>query len=357
MNKKPAKAASVSSKCSVISRAILSAESLPEVVASMLAKKLEETFGTYKEERHPYQVTIAGMVGETLAAVEKDLQKAIDDAAAKKRCLETEHASVLAGSNDACVASEAAAKEAEDKKAALADSKKTLSEAKAAREAVQANLKKAEADLLSPSAKKETAERLTNEFLTPLKGGETPAGNFKKYVSDAKSIAKEGGLDERFTHYLPGTLSKASGWKTFDQIVVKEFEEQLTKITATWTAEIETAATAKAASTTELEAATAAVAAAEEAAKAADEAAKTASAAASEAGAAAKAAAVTAKPELAMIEKAAKACAAAEEELALFKSGALAAYTEVEALAKPVEPEPAPAPEAEVAAAPAAPPA
>merc|ERR1719393_1234312 len=65
----------------------------------MLAKKLDETFGTFKEERHPYQHKIAGMVGEVLATVQKDLEAAVKDAQAKKATVEAEHAPALASSS------------------------------------------------------------------------------------------------------------------------------------------------------------------------------------------------------------------------------------------------------------------
>jgi hypothetical protein len=348
MKKKPAKGATVTGKCAVISRALLSAETLPSVVGSMLAGKLDGTFGTYKEERHPYQVAISKMVGEALASEEKALAKAIADANAKKAGLETEHAAALGASNEAKAAASAAAAVADEKKAALAASKEALTSAKTALETAKESLEKAEEGVASPTGKKAKAESLVKDVLTPLKEGTVEKAVLKKAVSDAKYIAKEGALDDQFTGFLAKALADPSGWRTFEKLVVKEFEEELAKIIAKLDAELAAAEPVKVTATAAVGDAGAAVTAADEAVKAAAQASVDAGKASSEAAAAAKAAALTCKPETALIDKAAKACAAAEDTLAAFKSGPLAAYAEVEAYAKPPEPV-APAPEAAAA--------
>jgi len=281
------------------------------------------------------------------------LQSAIDAANAKKRQVESEHAPALAASSEARAASEAAATASEEKKAGLDSAKAAVKDAKAALEAADENARKADAELLAPAANKERAERLSKD----LKDSASETSTLKSCVADAKYLARTFELDEHFTRFLASTLSKPTEWRTFDKLVVKEFEEELAKVIVRLNGEIAAAAPVKAARIAELEAATSALAAAEEAVKGATEAAKAAALAAGEAATAAKTAAATAKAEISLVDKAAKSCTDAEGALAAFKAGALAAYVEVEASAKPIEPaiveEPAPAEAGGAAVAPA----
>lgn len=338
--------AGVAKKCAVIAPTIKSAESLPQPVRSLIADRLMHVFGTYKDERHPFQNTVSNLVGGTLQATQASLQAAINEAQAKKGVQDAEGATLNAASNDALAASDAATQAAANGKASANANHTALKDAKAALHDLEAAVKTAEADTLATGAKKEKLEVLIKEFFVPVKEGTLDKGLSKSAAWAGKSLGKEfaANLEPEFLVCVVSTFSHAaSAWGTFDYIIDKELDASLKTITAGLASELTAMEAAKGARGAQVENAKVAVAAAEESLKAAEEASSAAEAGAKEARAAAKAAASAVKKQQQLIRKAGSALDHAQHAMTSFQNGPLAAYTEVEAhVAPPPEPEPVP---------------
>lgn len=336
-------------KCKTIEQAVHGAESLPEGVRKIIGGRLAFVFGTYKEERHAFQNSVAALVGQALKTEEDSRAGAINEANQKKAAQEAEGATLKAAADQADAASEAAAGAAGDAKAALNNGSAALRDAKAALHNAETAVKTNETDASSTAAKKEKLEALIKEFFTPVKEGTLAKGLSKSAAWVGKNLGKEfaSTLEKEFLTCVTRTFSKPStAWGTFDHIIEKELDQELTKILAGLGSDITRLASEMGTRTAEVETAKAAVGAAEEAEKAAEEASKHANAAAKEAKAAAKAATASLKQQQGHIAKAGNVLEHAEHALKTFKDGAVAAFTEVEAHTAPPPP---PAPVAEAA--------
>jgi len=354
MKRSASAAGGVAKKCKTIA-ATLKESDVPQPVRSMISDTLVRAFSTYKAERHPLQNAVSDMVGKALKGTQKKLQEAIDEANKKKAAIEAE-ARPLTQKNDAAVAaSDAASKAFADNKTALSDSKTALRDAKAAVHELEAAAKAADSETKETAAKKADLEKMSSDVITKIKEGSLHGATHGRHVR--KELGSN--LDDEFGECVARTFSKAfSAWGTFDHIVDKKFAEIFKNVMAGLEKDLQAAAAAKEQQAAAIERAKAAVTAADAKVKAAEEACTSTGAAAKEAETAAKASSVEAKHSHQQIQKAADVCAHAEAAMSSFKNGALAAYTEVEALAAPA-PEPekpqeaAPLVEAAMAPAPA----
>lgn len=337
----------VAVKCRKIAACIRGADDVPKPVRTMLCDTLQRTFGTYKEERHAFQNEASGLVGSILNSQQSKLQAAIKESQAKRAAVGAEHDSASAANDAAVGASEAAAKALADSKTAITDSKTALKDAKAKLHDLEAETKSAEVEAAAAASKKETLEVLVNDFLPGIKAGTNAGTRAGNRVS--KDVASS--VDEDFLKCVSRTFVKpVSTWGTFDKIVAERLDGFISKSLAEVTAEIASLASAKEARAANVESAKAAITTAEETAKAKEEASVAAAAAAKEAEASAAGTRKALNQHQGHVSKADAECKEAENALAAFQNGPLAAYTEVEARKAP-EPEP----EAPAEAAPAAP--
>lgn len=337
----------VAVKCRKIAASISGAEDVPKPVRTMLCDTLVRTFTTYKEDRHAFQNEASGLVGSILNKTQGKLQAAIKEAQTKKAGVDAEHNSASAANDAAVGASEAAAKALADSKTAITDSKTAVKEAKAHLHDLEAETKTADAAAAAADTKKATLETLVNDYIPGVKAGTNAGPRAGNRVSKDVSSC----VDPEFLTCVGRTFSKpVATWGTFDKIVAERLDGFISKSLAAVTADIASMASAKETRAANVESAKAAITAAEETAKAKEEASTGAAAAAKEAEAAAAATVKTLKGHQGHVSKAAAECKEAEDKLAAFQNGALAAYTEVESRKAP-EPEP----EAPAEAAPAAP--
>lgn len=348
----------VAKKCAAIAPTIKNAESLPQPVRSLIADRLVHVFGTYKDERHPFQNTVANLVGSALQATQANLQTAINEAQAKKGVQDAEGGTLNAASNDALAASEAATQAAANAKAHANGNHTALKDAKAALHELILAQNTASADTLATGAKKEKLEALIKEFFVPVKEGTLDKGLNKSAAWAGKSLGKEfaANLETEFLNCVVRTFSQgASAWGTFDHIIDKELDQSLKTITADLASELAAMEAAKETRCAQVENARVSCAAAQESLTAAEESSSSAEAAAKEARGAAKAAASAVKQQQQEIGKASGSLEQAEHAMKNFQEGPLAAYTEVEAhVAPPPEPEPVPEAAAPAEAAPLA---
>jgi len=358
------RASPVAKKCALIAPTVRDAESLPQPVRKIISDRLAHVFGTYKEERHPFQVTVSTLVGNVLKTTQGDLQASINEARESKGASETEGNNLGAVSDAANAASEAAATALANSKTALAENHTAAKDAKAALHDLEAAVKTAESDTSSTTAKKEKLEALIKEFFTPVKEGTLDKGLNKSAAWVGKYLSKEfaADLEREFIVCVVRTFSKAaSAWGTFDHIINTELDTALQRIVAALASELVGMEASKESRAADVQNAAAAVATAGENVKAADEAHSNAANAAKDARGAAKSAAAAAKQQEHHTEKAAATLEHAEHALTKFTEGPLAAYTEVEAHKRPPPPpepeaspvdaamEPAPAPAARAA--------
>jgi len=334
----------VAKKCSSIAPTIRGAESLPMPVRKIISDRLVHVFGTYKEERHPFQNTVSELVGNTLKATQQNLQHSIQEAQEKKAATEAQGATLGSASEAAGAASDAAAQANSDTKEALAQANSVLKAASSALHDLETAVKTAEHDASAIAAKKALVESTRQDFLVAVREGTLDKGLARLSTHNAGLLSKNVGssLEREFMVCVARTFSQpASAWRTFDHIVDKELDASLNKILAGLAADIEAMAAAKEGRAVAVEAATAAVTAATGSVHTAEEAHSTASVAAKEAKVAAKTAAATAKQHHHHIDKACDSLNHAERALVVFTQGPLAAYDEVrEHTAPPPAPEP-----------------
>jgi len=152
----------------------------------------------------------------------------------------------------------------------------------------------------------------------------------------------ESAVAAEFLTCVTRTFSKpVASWGTFDKIVAERLDGFIQQSVSDLSSKISTMETEKEGRARSVEAAKQAITEAEENVKAAEEASTAAAAAAKEAESAAAAAAKATKAHAGHVSKAAADCKEAENKLAAFTNGALAAFTDVEArVAPPPEPEP-----------------
>jgi len=340
--------AAIAKKCAKIALTLRHAESLPQPVRKLISDRLVHVFGTYKDDRHPFQVAISELVGATLEATKGNLETAINEAKATlENDCNMQPSLVAQNQADEQAASAAAALAAA--KTGLADSHTAQKDAKTALHDLEQATKQAEADASATAAKKEKLEALVKEFFNPVKEGTLDKGLSKSAAWVGKHLGKEFGtsLEHEVIVCIVRTFSKAlPDWGTFDHIIAKELDGSIKTILEGLAGELVAMENAKATRAADVQSATDAVAAAAEAVTAAEEVNKNAAQAAKDAHAAAKTAAAAVKTAGAANQKAKDVLAEAEHALSTFQAGPLAAFTEVEAHeAPPPAPEPEPAAE------------
>lgn len=342
--------AAVAKKCKTITSAIRHAD-LPQSIRSTLNDKmLMNVFGTYKDERIPFQNTLAGQVNTVLKSVQDGLQAKIVEAQKNKATQEAEAAKLVNTSTQLSAASEAASKAKADSEQALDDSHKALKAAKTALHDLETAVKNGGQKIASTTGKKEKLEGLITNFFSVVPVSEAFRGLSAQAASAGKFLESID-MEHEFIVCVVRTFSKLpASWGTFDKLVQEKLDGKLKVIAANFAAELQTTEAEKANNEAKIENAKAAIVTAEEKVKAAEEALNSASGAAKEAQVAAKGAAANAKAQQSLVDKATATLGEATEAITDFQNGALAAFTEVEALKAPPPPPAKPA-EAEAPAA------
>merc|ERR1712070_460360 len=292
----------------------------------------------------------AGQVNTVLKTVQDSLQAKIVEAQTSKATQEAEAAKLTDTSAQLTAASEAASKAAADSKQALDDSHQALRDAKTSLHDLEVAVKNATAHISSTTAKKEKLEGLITNFFSVGPASSAFRGLSAQAASAGKFLESVD-MQHEFVVCVVRTFSKLpDSWGTFDKLVQEKLDGKLKEVAASFAADLQTTEADKANSEAKIENAKAAIITAEEKVKAAEEALSTASGAAKEAQVAAKGAAASAKAQQSLVDKATASLGEATAAITDFQNGALAAFTEVEALAAP--PPPPAKPEAVAPAAP-----
>eukprot|EP00429_Kryptoperidinium_foliaceum_P054498 CAMPEP_0176078398 /NCGR_PEP_ID=MMETSP0120_2-20121206/39205_1 /TAXON_ID=160619 /ORGANISM="Kryptoperidinium foliaceum, Strain CCMP 1326" /LENGTH=426 /DNA_ID=CAMNT_0017412143 /DNA_START=33 /DNA_END=1311 /DNA_ORIENTATION=- len=212
-------------------------EAFPPVVRSMLAGALETSLFVLKDERHKSQEEIVGMVGEVIASLRDDRQKAKDAIAARLASSDAERATRKARGDStraACGERVAAATAA---KGALAEASRGVGAAKAALADAKAEQRSGDEGLVAAAAKKQQLEELLAGDYAALKRGE--AANA---VKSAKAVIKVGqafDVEGALLESAEVALTKAPGERgTFDGAVLEQFEGEVASRVAALTAEL-----------------------------------------------------------------------------------------------------------------------
>lgn len=339
--KKPATAKSMADagKLHEVVKAVTHAKGFPESTLRMLSGTVAGSLGVAKEERHPYQVSVVGMVGEVLASVEAAAKATIAEAETKVSELGGSK-STLDGKAEAAAAELAAKTEAaKAAQAGVAEAAAALKAAKAALATAEHDEKAGSAALEELTSKKAHLESVLADAFAPLKEGTKE--DVKPAVSSVSKMGKEFDLDHSLMTSLPSALSKAPADRgSFDTMVVTQVEAEINKKLVEVTGTLAGGEAAKAAAAEKVAAATTAQAAATEkdaGCKAALEAAK---AAQKEAETASKAASKELKDFEPSMKKVTKELESATADLAELTEGPLAAYADLLELSNVLPPEP-----------------
>lgn len=324
-------------KCKSIASSISQASDVPAPVRSMVVSSLPQAFGTFKEERHPFQVKTTELVHDILNAELSKLAATADAAKKHHESLSAELAALSSANDGAAAAASAGAKALEDRRARVTENKQALKDARAALHNLEVETKTAAAAAAASASRKEKLETLSQDYLVKVKDGATPAGAAARHVT--KEVAES--VDAEFLTCVTRTFSKTpSSWGTFDRIVDERLQGMLQQAVAGLGGDIARLASEEATHVQQIEAARSSIAKAEETAQAGDAACIDAINAAKEAEQAAKTAGNAMKQKAAELQKAADAFANAEDSCKKFQDGPLAAYSQLEARSRPLPKEP-----------------
>jgi len=216
-------------KCAAISEAVKDSD-LPEHVSQALAASVSSCLKTYKADRHPFQVQMLEMIGETFANSKTAQKSALETAQAKISGFDTTkdaRQEELASAEKK--ASEAAALVTERKTAHSTDGealKKAVADRKASG-AAQKNCDKSIEELVAKKAKLETAFSAEGFGTFKEKAGT---------ISGVKQFTKachECGFDKSLLDAVPTVLtSSPENRGTFGALIVEQLEAQLSKALA-----------------------------------------------------------------------------------------------------------------------------
>lgn len=317
-----------------VAKAVGKAEGIPEDAAACLERMVGQALGVFKSDRHPFQETIVGHIGEVLAGTEKALEAKSADATAAAAGVDSEkgkrdqavvdakasEASLSAAKTSAGTAVEAAEKEISDAEAAIVDA--------------IAKEKENEA-----SAKKMAKERVVLEENRMLLTGPSPVK--KKSVKKLVALGKTIGLEASLLGSVELSLGKTlEGRGDFDKIIVSNAEAKFAEQSEGLGTKIMAALAAKEPCAKAVVDAKAALAAAKEKLKAAEAALEAAEAALVAGKAAVKAAEKSAKRVYPDIKALLDAMDDAKAALQTFRAGPLATYSELKTAEAPPPPEP-----------------
>jgi hypothetical protein len=206
--KKAATEKAMVKRCKVLSKAVEGADALPENARTMVSNMLVGAFTTFKDDRHPYQASVVGMVNEVIQEMQSNLQKAVSDSEEKLSAAEAEKSSLEAAAESTLSASSAAKKAVEEKKATLAESRTASKNAKATLHDAESKATVANESAASAVAKHEKVDTFVKDGFSHVKEGTLEKGAVKKCISDMKHIAKEFNMDEHMFTSLASTLAK-----------------------------------------------------------------------------------------------------------------------------------------------------
>jgi len=317
---------------------------------------IKDALSIYAAERHPFQVQTVDMAAKTIADMKRKLEEDIVATQAKVDGADVEKAS----RTDAATASAAKLTELEQagkraREAVDAD-KAADAEAKLSLTAAGAAITSTAADLESAEKKKSKLETVRKDVYEPLKTSKATGLQGHRDLKNLVNVIKECGCEAALADSLAETFTKdVDARATFDDIVIKELDAQMTSRIAEFESAIKDGeSTKQKASDTK--------AAAEDKVKVSSEKLATSKATLADAEAAlsdGRKALQSAKAAVENYDKDMKAAATslakAKEALTSFLDGPLKAFQELKDLAPPApEPEPQAASEEAPAAAPEA---
>jgi len=199
----------------------------------MLINMVGSSLTIHAAERHSYQNTAVQMLGETVAAVQSQMQNAVaqsqatvDNSDREKATRDTafERATAnLASLEEKAVAAKA---DVDNGKTAVADAKAALASAE---EAIQSN----EAEITQTTEQKAKLETALKDVYEPLKTSKATGRDGRKALDSLEKVFTDVGLEAGLVEHVPETLRKdPEARRTFDGLVLKHVDEQAAKFLA-----------------------------------------------------------------------------------------------------------------------------
>mmetsp|Transcript_21464 Transcript_21464/g.64079 ORF Transcript_21464/g.64079 Transcript_21464/m.64079 type:complete len:369 (-) Transcript_21464:28-1134(-) len=332
--------------CATVDGGISQPAGVPKVVQRMLSDMLEASLATPVGERHKFQASVVGMIGQVLSDTEASLQEEVSRLGKDVATAEGDK-----------VKGEAAVREAEAthavKEAAAAGAKSVLASAaeavKAATEAVKtavADQDAAENDIQAAGQRRAKLAGAMEECTAPLVDGSVEEGAMRSLVIKLVQVLKGYQLDQSMMTAIPEALSKKPLDRGhFDTMVVQQLNDEVSKRLAAFDRTIQDAEMTRAACVSTLQAAESSEAAAKQQRVMTAQAYLAAQAAHRESANGLEGARQALAGAQQEIEQTLEWTEDAKARLADFRAGSLAAFVELRDREAPKEPEPAPAAE------------
>jgi len=227
---KKGQAQASSKQFGLVSKALLQSTDFPAHVLEMLSTSLPGCLGMPKEQRHPFQQEIAGMVGEVLAKCEAGLQGGVQSAetslAAVKALKDTDEATErdeaekLSAKEEAWAAAQTAADEAS----------KALSAAREAQAATEAAKAAGDAEHEAAAEKKARLSSALSDHFLPIKEGGAEPAKVKEGIAAVLAAGGDFSFDATLLKALPSAAQKAFGDRgSFDSLVLDQIEAEFKK--------------------------------------------------------------------------------------------------------------------------------
>lgn len=330
----PAKkqAAGFTKKIAEVEEAVLDSEALPMNVRKMLCSDLSSSLGVPKDQRHPYQDRVVGMIGEALSAVEAAAKKQAEEADAMLAECDAEKGRLETMQGEKMAALHAQMEAEKATKLALEAAVEAHRAAKAALGEAETEQKEGDEQYVVSAGEKSTLDAAMQDSFLKLKEGGVEETEAKEKMA---LLAKLGGQYEfggSMMTSLPSALNKAPGQRgDFDNMVLKAFEDEFQTRIAKVDEVLAAGAPAKEERAEKVVAATTALTEAAEAEAAAKAEVESAIAATTELEGAYQEATKSVKEFMKDMKTKVAQAAAAKKALHSLEKGALAAFKELEA--------------------------
>jgi len=181
----------------------------------------------YAADRHSYQAKAVEMMGETIAAVQTQMQNGVAQSQATVDNSDRDKAARDSAVNTATTNCDALTEKATAAKAAVDDAKTALAAAKVASSSANQAIESNESAIAEQTEQKTKLETTLKDMFEPLKTAKVTGHDGRKSLSVMEKVFTEAGIEAGLVEHVPETLRKdPEARRTFDGLVIKHVSEQ-----------------------------------------------------------------------------------------------------------------------------------
>jgi hypothetical protein len=237
---------SLKKKESAIKASLMKVPTLSQSTRKMLCSALNDCFTVGKDARHAVQAQFAEMVGQALGDLGNSYKEKLDASNAVLASLDSEKANLDKTMADAAAAAADRANVVAEKKASLKEADANSKAAEVAHKEAESAQKQGVKDLEAVEGKNAMLAAARSEAFVPLRDGPELPANVKQLVKQAIKAGEECDFDAAMLTSLHDALSKPLADRgTFDQLVIRQFEEESQKAADAFNMAIRSAAPGK----------------------------------------------------------------------------------------------------------------